>query len=51
MIRTEVSLDKREYALAKLQARSLGIPVAEFVRRAIQEALPPRDGGTVFLCG
>jgi hypothetical protein len=45
MIRKQVSLDEREYALAKLQARSLGIPVAEFVRRAVREALPPRDGG------
>ena len=45
MIRTQISLDEREYALAKLQARSQGIPVAEFVRRAVREALPPRGGG------
>jgi hypothetical protein len=40
MIRTQVSLDEREYALAKKEAKSLGIPVAEYVRRAIRETLP-----------
>jgi hypothetical protein len=40
MIRTQVSLDKQEYALARQEARSLGISVAEFVRRAIRERLP-----------
>jgi hypothetical protein len=40
MIRTQVSLDKQEYALARKEARSLGISVAEFVRRAIRERLP-----------
>jgi hypothetical protein len=45
MIRTRISLDEREYALAKAEARSLGIPVAEFVRRAVREALPPRGEG------
>ena len=40
MIRTQISLDEREYNLAKKQARVLGISVAEFVRRAIREALP-----------
>ena len=45
MIRTQISLDENEYALAKLEARSLGIPVAEFVRRAVREALPPRGDG------
>jgi hypothetical protein len=45
MIRTQVSLDEREYALAKVEAKSLGISVAEFVRRAIREALPPRGEG------
>ena len=41
MIRTQVSLDEHDYALAKNEARALGIPVAEFVRRAIRQALPP----------
>ena len=41
MIRTQVSLDEREYALAKKQAKALGISVAELVRRAIRDTLPP----------
>jgi len=45
MIRTQVSLDEHEYAVAKTEARSLGISVAEFVRRAVREALPPRGEG------
>jgi Ribbon-helix-helix protein, copG family len=45
MIRTQVSLDAREYALAKKEARALGISIAEFVRRALREALPPAGEG------
>ena len=45
MIRTQVSLDEHEYDLAKAEARSVGISIAEFVRRAIREALPPRGEG------
>jgi hypothetical protein len=45
MIRTQISLDEHEYALAKAGARDLGISVAEFVRRAVREALPPKEGG------
>lgn len=45
MIRTQVTLDERDYALAKTEAQSLGISVAEFVRRAIKEALPPPGQG------
>lgn len=45
MIRTQVSLDEREYTLAKKEARDLGISVAEFVRRAVRQVLPPRGGG------
>jgi hypothetical protein len=41
MIRTQVSLDEQEYALAKKEAEALGISVAEFVRRAIRRVLPP----------
>ena len=44
MIRTQVSLDEREYALAKKEAQALGISVAEFVRRAIRRELPPSTG-------
>jgi len=45
MIRTQISLDENEYSLAKTEAKSLGISVAEFVRRAVREALPPRGEG------
>ena len=40
MIRTQISLDKKEYDLAKKQAAALGISVAEFIRRAVREQLP-----------
>ncbi len=43
MIRTQVSLDKQEYTLAKKEARALGISVAEFVRRAVRDRLPISD--------
>lgn len=45
MIRTQVSLDRHEYALAKRHAKALGISVAELVRRAVRDTLPPRGGG------
>jgi hypothetical protein len=45
MIRTQVSLDERDYALVKKEAQALGISVAEFVRRAIRDALPPSGAG------
>lgn len=41
MIRTQISLDEHEYQLMKKEAKSLGIPVAELVRRAVRAALPP----------
>ena len=44
MIRTQISLDAKEYALARREAKALGISVAEFVRRAIREQLPPNGG-------
>ena len=44
MIRTQISLEKQEYALAKKEARALGISVAEFVRRAVRERLPISEG-------
>jgi len=40
MIRTQISLDKHEYELAKMAASAQGISVAEFVRRAVRDALP-----------
>ena len=45
MIRTQITLDKQEYTLAKKEARALGISVAEFVRRAIRETLPVKGDG------
>lgn len=40
MIRTQVSLEKQDYALAKKEAKALGISVAELVRRAVRRMLP-----------
>ena len=40
MIRTQISLDKRQYALVKKEAAALGISIAELVRRALRQALP-----------
>jgi len=45
MIRTQISLDKHEYDLAKAQAAALGISIAEFIRRAVRERLPVRGEG------
>ncbi|MEP6960483.1 MAG: ribbon-helix-helix domain-containing protein [Acidobacteriota bacterium] len=45
MIRTQISLDQREYGAAKAEAKVLGISVAEFVRRAVREALPQQGTG------
>lgn len=45
MIRTQISLDERDYKLAKAEAESLGISLAEFVRRAVQRVLPVRGEG------
>jgi len=44
MIRTQISLDAKEYALARREAKALGISIAEFVRRAIREQLPSNGG-------
>ncbi|MGD0133031.1 MAG: ribbon-helix-helix protein, CopG family [Bryobacteraceae bacterium] len=44
MIRTQVSLQEKEYELAKKEAKALGISVAEFVRRAVRERLPISEG-------
>lgn len=45
MIRTQISLEKAEYELAKRQAAALGISVAEFVRRAVRALLPVEGQG------
>ncbi len=43
MIRTQISLDEKEYALVKKEAKALGISIAELVRRAVRQALPCRE--------
>ena len=40
MIRTQISLSKQDYLVAKAEAAAMGISVAEYVRRAIQNILP-----------
>ena len=46
MLRTQVSLEEQDYRAAKREAPALGISVAEYVRRAIRNALPvPRLRG------
>jgi len=40
MIRTQISLSGEEYSVAKDEAARLGIPFAEFFRRALRAALP-----------
>ena len=42
MIRTQISLDRDEYAIVKREAKSAGISMAAYVRRAIRESLPVR---------
>lgn len=41
MIRTQISLPAADYELVKQQSRVLGISVAEVIRRAIRDSLPP----------
>lgn len=41
MIRTQISLEKHEYMLAKKEALARGISVAELVRRAVRQIVPP----------
>jgi hypothetical protein len=43
MIRTQVSLDEKEYRLTKKSAKAQGISVAEYVRRAIRLSLSDSD--------
>lgn len=52
MIRTQISLHKNEYDLAKKQARALGISVAEFIRRAVRDLLSiKREGAWMKYAG
>jgi hypothetical protein len=49
MIRTQISLDPKEYALARREAKALGISVAEFVRRAIRDQLPANGAAGAWM--
>jgi hypothetical protein len=40
MIRTQVSLSPAEYDAAKLEAKRLGISLAELLRRSLRSLLP-----------
>lgn len=52
MIRTQISLSKMDYELAKSEARRLGISLAEFFRRALKTILPIRkDKPWMKYCG
>jgi len=39
MVRTQISLDEKEYALEKKEAKTLGISVAELIRRSLRKSL------------
>ena len=43
MIRTQISLDEKEYRLTKKSAKAQGISLAEYVRRAIRLSLSDAD--------
>ena len=40
MVRTQISFEKRDYALAKKEAKDLGISLSELVRRSLRRSLP-----------
>jgi hypothetical protein len=40
MIRTQISLSPDEYRAAKLEAKRLGISLAELLRRSLRSVLP-----------
>lgn len=44
MVRTQISLDDYDHALAKKRASEFGISLSEFVRRAIRHELGDRPG-------
>ena len=43
MIRTQISLSPEEYDAAKLEARRLGVSLAELLRRAVRMMLPASE--------
>jgi hypothetical protein len=46
MIRTQVSLEKEEYDLAKKEAKAQGVSVAHFVRVAVRDKLPAQGAAS-----
>lgn len=40
MIRTQISLNEREYAAVKAEAARLGVSLAELLRRSVRNLLP-----------
>ena len=40
MIRTQISLSERDYKLAKQEAKTQGISLAELMRHALRKVLP-----------
>jgi hypothetical protein len=40
MLRTQITISKEDYDAARAEAGRLGISLAEFVRRAVRNALP-----------
>ena len=43
MIRTQISLSKEEYEAAKMEAKRLGVSLAELLRRSLRSLLPVDD--------
>ena len=43
MIRTQISLSDAEYRAAKLEAKRLGISLAELLRRSLRSIVPVND--------
>jgi hypothetical protein len=43
MVRTQISLSEKEYALAKQTAKERGISLAELFRRALRASLPAKS--------
>ncbi len=48
MIRTQISLSEQDYNAAKQEAVRLGISLAELLRRALREMIPP-DGSKPWM--
>jgi ribbon-helix-helix CopG family protein len=42
LIRVQISFEEKEYALVTREAKTLGISMAELVRRAVRQTLPAR---------